>query len=214
MINNATPDAWRSTWLPRIYRAYAVGVGVCLAGAFAESFANLVAYFRHNGLAWPLAVVAPSMIDVFTIGGEVLVLIATIERWPRRFKVAGWCATGAGLAVSVAGNVGKDGWTVPGTGRFIPPEHAVSYAIAPLALAGLLALGLMIVKQELKTAEEAAELAIVLADAQARIAAAENDRDTAVRQARAQADELVRAAENDRDAAAAERRPARGRRRS
>jgi hypothetical protein len=138
---NETPAIWR-TWLPRIYRAYAIGVGVCLVGAFTESFANLITYFRHQGLAIGLAVVAPSMVDIFTIGGEVLVLIATVNRWDLRAKIAGWAATFAGLAVSVAGNVGKDGWR-------IPLERAVAYAIAPLALAGLLALALMIVKRVL-----------------------------------------------------------------
>lgn len=136
-----TPAIWRA-WLPRIYRAYAIGVGLCIVGAFSESFANLIVYFLHQGLPLALAVVAPSMVDIFTIGGEVLVLISTVNRWETRYKVAGWVATGAGLSVSIAGNVGKDGWRVPA-------ERAGSYAIAPLALAGLLALGLMIVKREL-----------------------------------------------------------------
>jgi hypothetical protein len=143
------PEAWRR-WLPRIYWSYAIGVGLCLIGAFTESFANLIGYFRHNGLPLGLAIVAPSMIDIFTIGGEGLVLLATIEHWDWRAKTAGWAATAAGLAVSVAGNVGRDGWTLPGTRRLIPPEHIVTYAIPPLALAGLLALGLMIVKRALK----------------------------------------------------------------
>ena len=136
-----TPAIWR-TWQPRVYKAYAVAVGLCIIGAFAESFANLIVYFRHNGLSTWQAFIAPSMVDIFTIGGETLVLIATVNRWSTRYKVAGWVATFAGLSVSVAGNVGKDGWRVP-------PERAGSYAIAPLALAGLLALGLMIVKREL-----------------------------------------------------------------
>jgi hypothetical protein len=29
------PEAWQS-WLPRIYKAYAIAVGVCLVGAFTE----------------------------------------------------------------------------------------------------------------------------------------------------------------------------------
>lgn len=146
----SAPEAWKR-WLPNIYRAYAIGVGLCLAGAFAESFANLVTYFRHNGLSAWQAWVAPSMIDIFTVGGETLVLLATINRWKRRYRIAGWVATFAGLAVSVAGNVGKDGWTVGG--RLIPAGHIATYAIPPLALAGLLALGLVIVKQELLPGE-------------------------------------------------------------
>jgi hypothetical protein len=145
-----TPAAWQS-WLPAIYKAYAIAVAVCVVGAFTESFANLIVYFRHAGLALGLAIVAPSMIDIFTIGGEGLVLIATVNRWERRYKIAGWCATFAGLAVSVAGNVGKDGW------QGLTPNRSAAYAIAPLALAGLLALGLAIVKRALAPEPDAAE---------------------------------------------------------
>jgi Protein of unknown function (DUF2637) len=137
-----TPAAWQ-TWLPRIYRAYAIAVGACLIAAFAESFANLISYFKHEQFPTWQAWFAPSMVDIFTIGGETLVLIATVNRWERRYKIAGWAATVAGLAVSVAGNVGKDGWHVP-------VERAASYAIAPLALAGLLALGLAIIKRAMR----------------------------------------------------------------
>jgi hypothetical protein len=149
MTAGNTPEAWQH-WLPRIYTGYAIGVGVSVAGAFTESFANLITYFRHAGLSLGLAIIAPSMIDIFTIGGETLVLIATVKHWPTRYKIGGWIATFAGLAVSVAGNVGKDGW------RHLDPNRAVAYAIAPLALAGLLALGLAIVKRVLIDEEEAA----------------------------------------------------------
>jgi hypothetical protein len=54
----APPAAWQR-WLPRIYKTYAIGVGACLVGAFSESFANLITYFRHAGLAIGLAIVAP-----------------------------------------------------------------------------------------------------------------------------------------------------------
>jgi hypothetical protein len=136
-----TPAAWRK-WLPRIYKGFGIGVGVCLAAALAESFASLVVYFLHQSVPWPLALIAPLTVDVFTVAGEVFVLIAVVNRWEQRYKVAGWCAAAAGLAVSVAGNVGKDGWR-------IPPERAASFAIAPMAVAGLLALGLAIIKREL-----------------------------------------------------------------
>jgi hypothetical protein len=150
MAAGNTPEAWQ-TWLPRIYKTYAWAVGVCVVGAFSESFANLITYFRHAGLILGLAIIAPSMIDIFTVGGETLVLIATVKHWPLRYKIGGWVATFAGLSMSVAGNVGKDGW------RHLNPNRAVAYAIAPLALAGLLALGLAIVKRVLADEEEDAK---------------------------------------------------------
>jgi hypothetical protein len=152
MTPGNTPEAWQR-WLPRIYKTYAIAVGVCVVGAFTESFANLFTYFRHAGLIVGLAIIAPSMIDIFTVGGEGLVLLATVKHWPTRYKVGGWVATFAGLSVSVAGNVGKDGW------RHLNPNKAVAYAIAPLALAGLLALGLAIVKRVLADEEDAAKAA-------------------------------------------------------
>jgi hypothetical protein len=157
MTPGNTPEAWQR-WLPRIYKTYAIAVGVCVVGAFTESFANLFTYFRHAGLIVGLAIIAPSMIDIFTVGGEGLVLLATVKHWPTRYKVGGWVATFAGLSVSVAGNVGKDGW------RHLNPNKAVAYAIAPLALAGLLALGLAIVKRVLADEEDAAKAAAALAD--------------------------------------------------
>lgn len=141
------------TWRDRLYRGYAVAVGVCLVGAFVESFRNLITYFEHNGYGTGYAVIAPTMIDIFTIGGELLVLIAVMEHWDWKPKAAGWLAVVLGLAASLAGNVGRDGWTVPGphgTHRFIPVEHVVAFAAPPLALFGLLALGLMIVKRAWK----------------------------------------------------------------
>jgi hypothetical protein len=155
MTPGNTPQAWQR-WLPRIYWTYAIGVGVSLAGAFTESFANLITYFRHAGLSPGLAIIAPSMIDIFTIGGEGLVLLATVKHWPLRYKIGGWVAAIAGMSVSVAGNVGKDGW------RHLNPNRAVAYAIAPLALAGLLALGLAIVKRVLADEEDAAKAAAVV----------------------------------------------------
>jgi hypothetical protein len=152
MTPGNTPEAWQR-WLPRIYKTYAIAVGVCVVGAFTESFANLFTYFRHAGLIVGLAIIAPSMIDIFTVGGEGLVLLATVKHWPTRYKIGGWVATFAGLSVSVAGNVGKDGW------RHLNPNKAVAYAIAPLALAGLLALGLAIVKRVLADEEDAAKAA-------------------------------------------------------
>jgi hypothetical protein len=151
----AAIEAVWPTWRTRIYRGYAAGVGVCLAMAFVESFRNLVTYFERSGYHGLYAVIAPTMVDIFTIGGETLVLLATVDRWERRYKAAGWTATAVGLAVSVAGNAGKDGWTVTaarGARHLIPLTELGTFAIPPLAMAGLLALGLMIVKRALHPA--------------------------------------------------------------
>jgi hypothetical protein len=151
-------DAAWAKWRPRIYRSYAIGVGLAVGAAFFESFHNLIAWFHDHRFTGIFAYIAPAMIDMFIVGGEALVLLATMENWGRRPKIVGWCATGVGLAVSVAGNIGGAPPLLAKGARGVPvaalAEQVASYATAPLALAGLSALGLMIVKRALRPPDD------------------------------------------------------------
>lgn len=159
---DAAEQAWVK-WRHRIYIGYAWAVAVALAGAFLESFHNLVDYSNRTGYTGLYSWVAPTMVDIFTVGGEVLVLCAVMNKWDTRVKVTGWLLTFLGLAASVAGNAGKNGWTVPGPGgrpQLIPLDHLVTYAVPPLAMAGLLAMGLMIIKRAWRPAPTSAYLGL------------------------------------------------------
>jgi Protein of unknown function (DUF2637) len=135
------PPAWEK-WRPRLLRGFAAGVAVTMTGAFIESFTGLIGYAARHGLHGLMAVLAPTMVDTFIIGGEALALLAVMEGWDKRARRAGLAAVAGGLAVSVAGNVGRDGWNSP------VADMAV-YAIAPVAMTVMAGLGLIIVKRRL-----------------------------------------------------------------
>ncbi len=61
-------------------------------------------------MIWPLQV------DVFIAVGELALFVALADAWQRRTRIGAWAVTLAGLAVSVAGNVGHVTATRPPTG--------------------------------------------------------------------------------------------------
>ena len=56
-----------------------------------------------------VAVIWPLQVDVFIAVGELALIVALADRWQRLSRVTAWAVTLAGLAVSVAGNVGHVG---------------------------------------------------------------------------------------------------------
>ncbi len=77
--------------------------------SLAESYWGLFLWAHHHGLAVAWAVIWPLQVDVFIAVGELALFVALADRWQRLSRVAAWAVTLAGLAVSVAGNVGHVG---------------------------------------------------------------------------------------------------------
>src|SRR5215813_8507475 len=117
----------------------AVLVAAASAAAFAESYRGLYDWAAGHGLAGAWAVIWPVQVDVFIAVGELALFVALVDRWAPRSRWAAWAVTGAGLAVSVAGNVGH------------VASHAladrVTAAVPPVAAAAALAVALGILKR-------------------------------------------------------------------
>lgn len=144
MSATAQPERAWSVWRDRILRGLIVAYLASSLGSFIESFHGLIDWFHLNGYTGFYAWIAPAMIDIVTVFSEAVLLIAIIEGWPRRAQLGAWAGTVLSLAVSVAGNIGRAGW----------PSHwyhhvptLIAYAVPPLALTGLTALGLVVVKR-------------------------------------------------------------------
>jgi len=120
---------------------YVIAVLIAAASAvsFAESYRGLQDWARGHDLHGAWAAAWPLQVDVFIAVGELALFIALANSWPGRSRLAAWAVTLAGLAVSVAGNVGH----VAG--------HSLSArctaAVPPLAAAAALAVGLGILKR-------------------------------------------------------------------
>ena len=151
-------------------RAALVAIATLVAAAslvsFGESYRGLYLWAHHQGLAGGWAVLWPLQVDVFIAVGELALFVALADRWPPRSRAAAWTVTLAGLAVSVAGNVGhvaSHSLTARGTA-----------AVPPLAAASALAVGLGVLKRVVEHHHQGAEISTrgadfptVAADAQA-----------------------------------------------
>jgi len=87
-------------------RAIAAIVAVASAVSFAESYRGLFEWAHRHGLQGVWAYAWPLQVDVFIAVGELALFAGLAGRWPTRARAAAWFVTLAGLAVSVAGNVG------------------------------------------------------------------------------------------------------------
>ena len=79
------------------------------------------------------------MVDVFIAVGELSLFVAMIDRWEPRNRALAWGVTLAGLAVSVAGNIG----------HVASPalSSRATAAVPPLAATAALAVGLGVLKR-------------------------------------------------------------------
>jgi hypothetical protein len=84
-------------------------------------------------------VIWPLQVDVFIAVGELALFVALADRWATRSRAGTWAVTLAGLAVSVAGNVGHV------TGH--SATDRLTAAVPPLAAAAALAVGLGVLKR-------------------------------------------------------------------
>jgi len=107
--------------------------------SFAESYRGLFAWAREHGLRGAWAVFWPLQVDVFIAVGELALFVALVDAWERRSRIGAWAVTVAGLAVSVAGNIGH----AAGAGL----TTRVTAAVPPLAAAAALAVGLGVLKR-------------------------------------------------------------------
>ena len=124
-------------------RAALVAIAVLVAAAslvsFAESYRGLFAWSHEHGLRGVWAVFWPLQVDVFIAVGELALFVALVDAWERRSRIGAWVVTLAGLAVSVAGNIGH----AAGGGL----TTRVTAAVPPLAAAAALAVGLGVLKR-------------------------------------------------------------------
>lgn len=124
-------------------RAALIAITVLVVAAsvtsFSESFRGLFIWAHEHGLAGIWAAVWPLQVDVFIAVGELALFVALADRWTARSRIAAWTVTLAGLAVSVAGNVGH----VAGHDL----ASRVTAAVPPLAAAAALAVGLGVLKR-------------------------------------------------------------------
>ena len=119
--------------------AIAVLVGAASLVSFAESYRGLLDWASRHGLSGPWAVAWPLQVDTFIGVGELALFVALADRWPARSRAAAWLVTVAGLAVSVAGNVGH----VAGHSA----ASRATAAVPPLAAAAALTVGLGVLKR-------------------------------------------------------------------
>jgi len=109
------------------------------AASFAESYRGLYLWAHHHGLTGLWAAAWPLQVDTFIGVGELALFVALVDRWRPRARASAWAVTLAGLAVSVAGNVGHV------TSRAVTARGTA--AIPPLAAAAALAVGLGVLKR-------------------------------------------------------------------
>jgi hypothetical protein len=133
--------------------AVAVLVAAASVASFMESFRALYEWAREHGLSVHWSAVWPLQIDVFIAVGELALFVALVDGWQRRSRILPWVVTLAGLAVSVAGNVGHVGWLASVADK-------ATAAVPPLAAAAALAVGLGVLKRVVEHRPAAAPLQV------------------------------------------------------
>ena len=119
--------------------AISVLVAAATSASFAESYRALYDWASHHGVHGLWAAAWPLQVDVFIAVGELALFVALADQWNVRSRSAAWTVTLAGLAVSVAGNVGH-------TASHDWASRATA-AVPPLAAAAALAVGLGVLKR-------------------------------------------------------------------
>jgi hypothetical protein len=109
------------------------------AAAFAESYHSLLLWARHHSYTGFWAAVFPLQVDSFIIVGELALVVAMTDAWVRRDRIAAWAVAFAGLAASIAGNVGHIGAA--------DIQSRGTAAVPPLAAFAALWVGLGVLKR-------------------------------------------------------------------
>ena len=126
---------------PRKYALRVISILVAMATvvAFAESYRALYTWALRHELTGIWAFAFPAQIDTFVLIGELTLFVGLVDRWHWRARVFPWVVALAGLAVSVAGNVGH----VSGHDFFT----RATASVAPLAATAGLMVGLGTLKR-------------------------------------------------------------------
>jgi Protein of unknown function (DUF2637) len=137
-----TPNVLRSAWIrwPRsiALRLLTLVILAASLASFAQSYRGLYLWATHHGVTGFWAATWPLMVDTFIVAGEVALFIALVDNWERRWRVVAWAVAAAGVAISVTGNAGH----APAS-DFLT---RATFAVPPLAAAGTLFVGLLILK--------------------------------------------------------------------
>lgn len=145
--NDTRPDrharweTWRPWFLGSIIFAALVGT----AASFYESFSGLVGWFRLLGFTGERAIIAPAMVNLVAIVGDIFLAVMIICKWDKRHKVLrafAWGCVGYGLVLSIIGNAGRDGFRGGLAGWF----RMAWYASPPVSLTLLMIAALAVVK--------------------------------------------------------------------
>jgi hypothetical protein len=127
-----------------------LAVASCLV-SFGESYRGLYEWAARHGVTGVWVIIWPLQVDTFVAIGELTLVVALADRWRLRWRAGAWAVTAAGLAVSVAGNIGHvAGHSVTNRG---------TAAIPPLAAAGAMAVGLGVLKRVMQARTAAARAA-------------------------------------------------------
>jgi lysylphosphatidylglycerol synthetase-like protein (DUF2156 family) len=121
--------------------AITVVITAASGASFAESYRGLWLWARHHGLSGFWAAAFPLQVDAFIVVGELVLLVAMIDRWSWRERAGAWLVALLGLAVSVAGNIGHV------AARDVQSRGTA--AIPPVAAFAALWLGLAVLKRVL-----------------------------------------------------------------
>jgi hypothetical protein len=147
------PAAETPAFLAALRKYALIAVAIMIGGvtlvSFGESYRGLYLWAIHHDLPGLWAAVAPMMVDVFIGVGEMVLLVAVIDRLSVRARVPAWLLTLTGLAASVAGNVGHV------DARALSVR--VTAGVPPVAAAAALAVGLGILKHVIRKHAEAAD---------------------------------------------------------
>lgn len=139
----ARPAGSAPASLHNLRRAALAAIGILVTAAsvtsFAESYRGLYIWASEHGLHGIWAAGFPLQVDVFVAVGELALFVALADRWALRSRIGAWLVTVAGLAVSVAGNVGHI------AGHDLASRATA--AVPPLAAAAALAVGLGVLKR-------------------------------------------------------------------
>lgn len=109
LVADETPKApVRTLKVPRSVALWIVSVlatlGIVIS--FAESYRALYWWAQTHQVHGAWATIWPLQIDSFVMVGELALFVALTDAWKVRHRALPWLITLAGLAVSVAGNVG------------------------------------------------------------------------------------------------------------
>ena len=119
--------------------AIAVVIGAASLTSLAESYRGLFDWSHEHGLSGTWAAVWPLQVDSFIVVGELALFVGLADLWTLRQRIGAWAVTLAGLAVSVAGNVGH-------VHTHLLSDHATA-AVPPLAAFAALWVGLGVLKR-------------------------------------------------------------------